>query len=117
MTLLALVIHIIAGLIGLVSGMIAAIAAKGGRLHRGSGNVFFASMTAMAIFAAYLAVAVPDQLVNVFISALTFYMVGTAWLTVRRKGGATGLWEKIALGVSIMLSAPFVILAFQLATG
>jgi uncharacterized membrane protein len=117
MTILALVVHIVAGIVGLVSGTVAAFALKGGRLHRAAGNVFFSSMSAMAIFSAYLAVAVPNQLVNVFIGAFTFYMVATAWLTVRRNEGAIGLSEKIALVVAIILSAPFVILSFQLATG
>ncbi len=117
LTIVALVIHIVAGSIGLASGIVAACAAKGGRIHRAAGNVFFYSMSTMALFAAFLAVAVPNQLVNVFISAFTFYMVATAWLTVRRKEGATGVWEKIALVVAVILSAPFLILSFQLATG
>lgn len=116
MTLLALFVHVVAGLIGLVSGIIAAFARKGGRLHRAAGNLFFVSMSIMAAFAAYLAVAIPNQLVNVFISAFTFYMVGTAWQTVRRTGGV-GLPEWIALAFALVISAPFVILSFQLATG
>ena len=115
--LIALVLHIGAGVIGLVSGTVAAIARKGGRLHRRAGNLFFVAMLTMAAFAAYLAVVVPDQLVNVFISAFTAYLVATAWMTVRRKGGGDGLFEKIALVIGIILCAPFAILSFQLATG
>ncbi len=117
MTTFALIVHIVAGMVGLISGTVAAFARKGGRIHRRAGNLFFAGMTVMAIFAAYLAVAMPHQLVNAFISAFTFYMVATAWLTVRRPPSAIGLGEKIALVVAVVLSAPFVILSVQLAAG
>lgn len=116
-TLVALVVHIGAGAVALVSGTVAAIARKGGRLHRNAGNLFFIAMLTMAVFAAWLAVAVPEQLVNVFISAFTAYLVATAWMTVRRKRGGTGLFEALALLVGIVLCAPFAILSFQLATG
>jgi hypothetical protein len=74
-------------------------------------------MLVMAIFAAWLAVAVPGQIVNLFIATFTFYLVATAWMTVRRKESAIGLPEKIAMCVAIVLCAPFAILAFQLAVG
>jgi uncharacterized membrane protein len=117
MTILALVVHVLAGLVGLVSGTVAAFARKGARLHRLAGNIFFVAMSVMALFAAYLAVAVPDQRVNVFISAFTVYMVGTGWLTVRRKGRAIGLAEWIALVFAVAIAAPFIILSAQLAAG
>jgi len=117
MTILAFVIHIGGGFIGLASGAVAAFARKGGYLHRKAGTVFVVSMLVMATFAAYLAVAVPDQITNLFISAFAFYLVATAWMTVRRREGTTGLFEKIALFVALCLCAPFAILAFQLATG
>jgi hypothetical protein len=117
LTLSAFGLHIGAGTLSLVSGLIALASRKGGRLHRAAGKVFFVCMLIMASFAIYLAVAMPDQLVNVFIGVLTLYLVGTAWLTVRRKPGAAGLAEKIALVVAIILCAPFAILSFQLATG
>jgi uncharacterized membrane protein len=115
-TLLAYVLHVGGGTLGLVSGTVAAFARKGGRLHRAAGNVFFASMLTMAAFAAYLGVVVPDR-VNIFIAVFAAYLVTTAWLTARRKEGAIGLPEKIALCVGLVLCAPFAILCFQLAAG
>ena len=117
MTVLAFVIHIGAGALGLVAGSVAAFARKGGNLHRKAGTVFVVSMLVMATFAAYLAVAVPDQKVNLFIGTFVFYLVATAWMTVRRAAGTSGLAEKIALLVSLCLCAPFAILSFQLASG
>ncbi len=69
LTLLPYVLHVGAGMIALVAGTVAVIARKGGYLHRRAGTVFVASMVVMAIFAAYLAVVVPDQLVNLFIAS------------------------------------------------
>jgi hypothetical protein len=40
-------------------------------------------MVIVAIFAGYLAVAVPNQLVNLFIATFTLYLPATAWMTVR----------------------------------
>ncbi len=116
-TLLAYVLHIGGGTLGLVAGTVAAFARKGGRLHRMAGTVFFVSMLVMAIFAACLAVVIPGQIVNLFIAIFTTYLVATAWLTVQRKEGAIGLPEKIALVVAVLLCAPFATLAFQLAVG
>jgi len=116
MTTLAFVVHIGGGVLGLASGTVAAFAHKGGRLHRAAGTVFFVSMLVMAGFAAYLGVVVPDH-VNIFIAAFTAYLVATAWMTARRKAGAIGLPEKIALCVGLVLCAPFAVLSFQLATG
>jgi hypothetical protein len=116
-TVLAYVLHIGAGTIGLASGLVAAFASKGGYLHRKAGIVFVASMLVMATFAGYLAIAVPGQTVNLFIGTFVFYLVSTAWMTVHRRARASGLFEKIALVVAICLCAPFAILAFQLATG
>ncbi len=116
-TTLAFALHIGGGAIGLLSGAAAVMVRKGSPLHRKAGSVFVASMIIMAVFGCYLAVAMPDQLVNVFISIFALYLVLTAWLTVRRKPGAIGFPEKIAMLVGICLCAPFAILSFQLATG
>jgi hypothetical protein len=74
-------------------------------------------MLVMATFAIVLAVAIPGQIVNLFIGTFAFYLVATAWLTVRRKEGTVGLAEKIALLVIVCLCAPFAILSVQLAAG
>jgi len=117
LTLLAFVLHIGGGAIGLASGTVAAIAHKGGALHRRAGVVFVGSMLVMSVLAIYLAVVEPDQLTNVFIGALAIYLVSTGWESVRGRPGATGLFEKIALVVALCLCAPFVILSLQLALG
>jgi uncharacterized membrane protein len=117
LTLLAFALHIGGGAVGLVSGTIAVIARKGGRLHRKAGTVFVVSMLVMAVFGCYLGFVMPDQRVNVFISVFALYLILTAWQTIRRRNGNIGLAEKIALLVGLGLCAPFAILSFQLALG
>jgi hypothetical protein len=117
MTVLAFVIHIAGGEIGLVSGTTAVFARKGGYLHRKAGSVFVASKLVMAMFAVYLGFALPDEITNVFIGTFALYLGATAWMTVRRSEGASGFFEKFALIVGLCLCAPFAILPLQLAAG
>jgi uncharacterized membrane protein len=117
LTLLVFALHIASGAVALVAGTTAALATKGGRLHRRAGNIFFTAMIVMAVFAIWLAVVMPDQLVNTVIGTFTLYLVATAWLTVQRKEGTSGIAEKILLAVIVILFAPFGLLAFQLALG
>ena len=116
MTTPALIIHVIAGTIAMFAGIVAMSSRKGGGAHRVAGTVFVVSMLVMAVLADYLAVAIPEQIPNLFIGTLTIYLVATAWLTVRHTG-TVGIAEKIALLVVLCLCVPFAILSFQLATG
>jgi hypothetical protein len=115
--ILAYVLHIGGGAIGLGSGTVAAVAKKGGTLHRTAGTVFFVSMLTMATFAALLAVVVRDQSSNLFGAAFTFYLIVTAWLTVRRPEGTIGISEKVALAFILAFSIPFALLVYSALTG
>jgi uncharacterized membrane protein len=110
-------LHIAAGTVGLLAGTVALLTAKGARLHRLAGTIFFASMLVMAAFADYLAVLIPDQIVNFFIGTFVIYLVATGWITVRRPERTIGSAEKIALAVVLCLLLPFAALSFELATG
>ena len=116
-TMLAFAVHIGGGAVALIAGTVALLASKGGRLHRTAGTVFFLAMLVMAVFACYLAVVRPGQIVNLFIGVFASYLVGTGWLTVQRQAGRVGVAERVALAVAVVLCAPFAILTFQLATG
>jgi uncharacterized membrane protein len=116
-TTLAFALHIGGGTVALFSGTIAMFASKGGRLHRAAGKVFFASMLVMAAFAAFLAVVRPGQLVNLFIAIFATYLVVTAWTTVQRPDGKTGLAEKVGLVIAVVLCAPFAVLVVQVTAG
>lgn len=114
----ALTLHIVAGFVALLAGTVALLARKGNRLHRGAGQVFLFSMVVMALFAIYLAIAIPGQLINTFIGIFVLYFVGTGWLTAHRRPDAkSGYGERISLMVSLLLCLPFVVLCLQLAAG
>jgi hypothetical protein len=102
-TSLAYVVHIGCGTVGLVSGTVAAFAQKGERLHRAAGTIFLVSMLVMAVFAAWLAIAIPGQMSNLLGAILTFYLVATGWLTVRQKPRTAGRAEKLALAASLCI--------------
>jgi uncharacterized membrane protein len=94
-----LVVHIVAGSLGIIFGFIALAAAKGGRLHRKSGMVFVYAMITMALMGSFIAaVRRVAPAANVPVGLLTAYMVITALITVRppSKGSRT-------LDVALML--------------
>jgi hypothetical protein len=116
-TMLAYALHIGGGTVGLFAGTIAGFTRKGGKLHRRAGTIFTVSMLVMAAFAVYLAVVIPGQIPNLFGGTFAGYLVTTAWLAVWRKQGTTGLPEKIAFAVVLVLLLFFGYLSFDLVTG
>jgi len=90
--------HISMGLVGILSGAAALTFRKGSRAHEMVGHVFFVSMLIMASMGATLAMTYSPNRGNVMGGGLTFYMVATAWATVRRKPGEVGRME-IALAL------------------
>ena len=96
-----LIVHICAGVIGVLSGSTALVVRKGSRLHRRAGVVFVMSMMSMAAAGAYVALT-KSQPTNVIAGTFTFYLVATAWLTVTRKEKETGglEWGLVLLGLA-----------------
>lgn len=93
-----LIIHIIAGGLGLVSGYVALHATKGASLHRRSGMFFVSVMLTMSITGALMA-AVSGVWVTVNVPAglITAYLVTTSLTTVRSPSRATSRWLNPAL--------------------
>lgn len=87
-----LMIHAGAGVLGLVSGVVAVIASKGERLHRGAGTVFVLVMGTTAASGVYLGF-VGGEPNNAIAGIVTLYLLATAWMTVRRQENDTGLFE------------------------
>ena len=104
-----LVTHIGAGATGIVSGFAALSSRKGERLHRVAGTVFFVAMLIMSGIGASVSPFLPDgflhELPNVFAGIMTFYLVLTSWMTIRRQDGGIGRVEiggfAVALSVCI----------------
>ena len=97
-----LLVHICAGSLGLLSGTAAIIFKKGSRRHVLAGRVFVVSMLTMAVFAVYLAIVNHDPN-NIGGGILTFYLIGTAWLTARRRDGETSGFDWIVLLIPLAL--------------
>ena len=83
-----LVVHICSGTLGLLSGTAAMLSRKGSPRHVLAGRVFVISMLTMGAAAVYLAI-LKHQPNNIGGGTLTFYLIGTAWLTARRSDGQT----------------------------
>jgi hypothetical protein len=97
-----LVAHICAGSVGLLSGTAAISFRKGSPRHVLAGRIFVASMLTMAIGAVYLAI-LRHQPNNIGGGILTFYLIGTAWLTVRRRPCQTSRFDWIVLLIPLTL--------------
>jgi uncharacterized membrane protein len=82
--MILLPVHILAALLALAAGAVALAAMKGGRLHRKSGMIFVIAMLTMTSSAVVMAEFFKPNRVNVMAGVLTFYLVSTGLLTVRR---------------------------------
>lgn len=102
----ALILHVSGGATGIASGWTAILARKGERLHRVAGTVFFIAMLTMAGIGAIVAPMLPSaQWTNTTAAVFTFYLVATAWATVRRPAGVIGRFERIAVLVPAGIAA------------
>ncbi len=97
---LALIIHFAGGMLGLISGTVAVVAAKGGRTHRRAGMLFVIAMMTGGIFATGIAL-YEGNWGSVVGGAFTAYLVFTALTTVRP---LTGRYAR-ATNVALMLMA------------
>ncbi|NQZ09828.1 MAG: DUF2306 domain-containing protein [Algicola sp.] len=110
-----LILHISAGVIGLLAGAAAMFLRKGSRWHRKSGNVFFVSLLIVAVSAMFLAVLIKNEFPDVPI--LVFYMVATSWATIKRPEGKIGRFEIGAFVVVSVFAAAMLIQGFDPANG
>jgi uncharacterized membrane protein len=97
-----LLVHIAAGSLGLLSGTAAMLFRKGSPRHALAGRIFVVAMLTMAGVAVYLAI-VRDQPSNIRGGIFTFYLIGTAWLTARRRDGETRSFDWVVLLIPLAL--------------
>ena len=108
---LILILHISGGSIGILSGTVALLARKGSPMHRLAGNIFFVAMLVMSGIGATVAPFLPDR-GSAVMGAFTFYLTASAWVTVKRKPGSIGAFEKLAF--VMVLACVIVALSFGL---
>ncbi|HEY4940719.1 MAG TPA: DUF2306 domain-containing protein [Rhizomicrobium sp.] len=119
-----LVLHIGGGTVGMLSGATALLARKGGRLHRVAGTAFFVSMLILTGIGACVSPFLPDGFLketpNVIAGIMTFYLVLTSWMTIRRKDGGIGRFEIGGFAVASAVTAAgmiFIVVAMNSPTG
>jgi uncharacterized membrane protein len=110
-----LFVHICAAIIGLLSGFAALFFRKGSRLHRMSGNVFFVSILSMSVSATILALE-KSQMTNALVGTFTFYMVATAWLTVKRKERRTDSSDSVLTLIALAVGVIALVFGWNAAT-
>jgi uncharacterized membrane protein len=78
------VVHILAGILVVLSGYVALWATKGATLHRKAGKVFVYAMLTTAVFGMTIAIVRDVALaINVPAALLTSYLVVTSLTTIR----------------------------------
>jgi hypothetical protein len=102
MVLPLLPVHIAGGVVGMLSGAAAMTFRKGSPRHVLAGRIFVVSMMIMGAGAVYLAV-VKHQPNNIGGGILTCYLVGTAWLTARRKDGQSSRADWLLFLIPLVL--------------
>lgn len=106
-----LILHIAGGLVAIIAGFVSLFARKGSLLHRRSGVAFSIAMLVMAGFGGYVSI-IKKESINILASILTFYLVLTAWMTVRRPDKRLRPLEiglmvvALATGVGAWIAAP-----------
>ena len=94
--------HIFAGTLGLLSGTAAMSFRKGSPRHVLAGRLFGASMLTMGVLAVYLAI-VRHQTNNIGGGIVTVYLIGTGWLTARRRDAETSRFDWVVLLIPLTL--------------
>lgn len=113
----ALVIHIIGGGLGLLSGYTALFASKGSALHRRSGDLFVAAMLMMSLSGTAIA-AVESNEASTIGGIVTAYLVITAFTTVRPRTRRVQWIDLCAMTVGLAAGLTSVVLGLRLlATG
>jgi hypothetical protein len=98
-----LAIHIGGGTVGLISGVVALGAPKGGRIHAMAGKVFMVAMLGMAAVGATVAPFMSDR-VSTVAGFMTLYLLISAWLTVKRRPGQIGRAEWVGFPIALTVA-------------
>lgn len=108
-----LLVHILAGVLGLVTGAMALSAAKGASLHRKSGKLFVHAMVTMSLTGVVIAVLRGIE-TNALGGLLAAYLVITALTTVRPPAAESRWLNLGAMLVALAIGMTSVTLGFEL---
>jgi hypothetical protein len=93
--------HIAGGSVGIAAGYAAVAVRKGEKAHRMAGTAFFVGMLTMTGVAMVTAPFLEAAWTNTTAAIFTMYLVGTAWMAVKRRPGEIGRFERFAVAVPI----------------
>lgn len=96
-------LHVVAGTIAILSGLVGLYALKGATLHRKSGRVFVSAMLVMSLTGAVIAVGRAGAAVNIPAGLVTAYLVITALATVRPRSAGVRRLERGAMIAAFVL--------------
>jgi hypothetical protein len=102
--------HIAGGATAMFAGATALATRKGGRLHGIAGNAFFVSMLVMTLIGGVVSLFLftkhgDRKFFDSLAGFITFYLVATGWMTVKRKAGTVGHTELAAFLFAALLVA------------
>ncbi|WDD99451.1 hypothetical protein [Thalassomonas actiniarum] len=96
-------IHLLAGSIGILAGFMVFVLPKYSPAHKVAGNSFLIAMLILGLTSVYVA-----YTRTIFLSLLNgvfiCYLLATSWVTIKRKAGSSGYFEQLAL-VTVMAVA------------
>lgn len=109
-----LCLHIGGAALGMISGVAALVVKKGGRLHAIAGTTFFVAMLVMAGIGAGVSLIMKEP-TNVIAGVMTAYLVLTAWVAVKRRGGRIGRFEIGGLVAAVVVAAAGAVFIYKAA--
>jgi uncharacterized membrane protein len=111
---ITLLLHIIGGSVGLISGYIAIFAAKGSPLHRRSGLVFVSAMLLMSLSGSFIAAQNGVKL-SVIAGLVTAYLVTTALTTVLPRSPLIQRLDRGAMLMGLTVGATSLMFGLEIA--
>ncbi len=99
-----MMIHVVTGTVGVLSGAVALFARKGATVHRGAGVVFFVTMLISAGVGAVIALMMPEM-ITMLAGVFTCYLVTSSWWTARHGDARTDFATAAMAAVGLAVAA------------
>ena len=106
-----LILHVSAGSIALLVGLMPMFSKKGGKLHNRSGLVYVYCMITVAITALLLCALQPFQMLRLFLTGIavfSFYLCMTGWRTTKQKKTGSTIIDHILTYATLAVSGAMI---------
>ncbi|WDE05041.1 hypothetical protein SG34_027700 [Thalassomonas viridans] len=107
-------IHFLAGSVGILAGFMVFALPKYSPSHKVAGKTFLIAMLVLgltSIYVAYIRTIFLSLINGIFIC----YLVASSWMAIKRKPGSTGYFEQVALAVVAVVAIMYFIFGMQAA--